>query len=282
MISTPNNPSEPNGITFEFQAIENENGLDVAGLLCRLDDATYTPCISPHTFSKLSEGQHTFYVRAMDVEGNVDETPASFTWTVNPEEQGSVIWLPLILKSGPYSDVVRNGSFESRQGWILQATDSPAIYSRSKTFSGEWSMRTGIENPNLNVHGYSGIWQQVILPRNIKSAVLSFWLHPFSTEDGSFNPTPFSLDPRQDNESITETGLESSSDTQWVLILDKHGDILDMLVEQRSNKGMWEQWVIDLTKYQGQTFRLYFGTFNNGDGGVTGMYVDDVSLKVYR
>ena len=34
----------------------------------------------------------------------------------------------------------------------------------------------------------------------------------------------------------------------------------------------------DMTSYAGQTVRLYFGAFNDGDGAATGMYVDEVSL----
>jgi hypothetical protein len=98
ITSTPDDPSGPNGATFTFQAIRSNDprGQDIAGLLCRLDDAMYTPCISPHTYNGLSVSLHTFYVRAVDVEGNVDETPESFTWTVSRNEQESMLWLPLI------------------------------------------------------------------------------------------------------------------------------------------------------------------------------------------
>ena len=35
------------------------------------------------TYANLLDGSHTFLVRAVDVSGNADPTPASFTWTVD-------------------------------------------------------------------------------------------------------------------------------------------------------------------------------------------------------
>ncbi len=48
-----------------------------------LDGAAFATATSPITFNGLSQGSHTFQVRARDVAGNVDQTPASFTWTVD-------------------------------------------------------------------------------------------------------------------------------------------------------------------------------------------------------
>ena len=49
---------------------------------CRLDGASWAPCTSPTSYDGLSEGAHTFEVRATDAAGNTDLTPASRTWNV--------------------------------------------------------------------------------------------------------------------------------------------------------------------------------------------------------
>ena len=62
--------------TFEFTS---EFGATFA---CSLDSAAFADCASPTTYNALGSGVHTFQVRATDAAGNVDPTPASFTWTI--------------------------------------------------------------------------------------------------------------------------------------------------------------------------------------------------------
>jgi acetolactate synthase regulatory subunit len=50
---------------------------------CRLDGASFAPCVSPVQLTGLSEGAHTFEVRATDAAGNTDASPASVSFTVD-------------------------------------------------------------------------------------------------------------------------------------------------------------------------------------------------------
>ena len=50
---------------------------------CRLDGGVWAPCSSPWSYAGLTEGIHTFDVRATDAAGNTDPTPATRTWTVD-------------------------------------------------------------------------------------------------------------------------------------------------------------------------------------------------------
>ena len=54
-----------------------------ASFACALDAGAYTACSSPAGYTGLSDGSHTFSVRATDTAGNTDPSPASFTWTVD-------------------------------------------------------------------------------------------------------------------------------------------------------------------------------------------------------
>ncbi len=48
-----------------------------------MDAAAFAVCTSPHTTPPLSDGAHSFEVRAIDAAGNVDPTPARRSFTVD-------------------------------------------------------------------------------------------------------------------------------------------------------------------------------------------------------
>jgi alpha-tubulin suppressor-like RCC1 family protein len=58
---------------------------------CSLDGAVFAACDSPQTYLSLPEGSHTFAVKALDGAGNVDATPASFTWIIDMTPGDTVI-----------------------------------------------------------------------------------------------------------------------------------------------------------------------------------------------
>jgi hypothetical protein len=64
--------------TFEFTATETP-----ATFACRVDDAPFAPCTSPHTTAELADGAHAFEVAGRDAAGNLDPTPASRSFTVD-------------------------------------------------------------------------------------------------------------------------------------------------------------------------------------------------------
>ena len=57
--------------TFAFTA-----SVPAATFQCSLDDGDFAACASPYTAPALSDGPHTFAVRAVDAAGNPDPTPA--------------------------------------------------------------------------------------------------------------------------------------------------------------------------------------------------------------
>jgi bacillopeptidase F (M6 metalloprotease family) len=66
----------------------------------------------------------------------------------------------------------------------------------------------------------------------------------------------------------------------YVDLLDPNDQWIARLLWQRRNDQVWMYHQFDLMAYAGRTVKLYFGAYNDGAGGVTGMYVDDVSLEV--
>ena len=67
--------------TFTFGS--NEGG---ASFQCRFDAAPFAACTSPHTpAGPLGDGPHTFDVRARDVAGNLDASPATRAFTLDTQ-----------------------------------------------------------------------------------------------------------------------------------------------------------------------------------------------------
>jgi hypothetical protein len=75
--SGPEGNTESTDATLAFSA--NEGG---STFECSLDGTGFAGCVSPVQLTGLAVGAHTFTVRATDAAGNVDETPASYSWTV--------------------------------------------------------------------------------------------------------------------------------------------------------------------------------------------------------
>jgi len=86
MAVTTGGATTSGSITFAFSGIDD--GSPDVDFECSLDAGTFALCTSPATYGGLSLGIHSFNVRAVDEVGNVDATPAQFTWTVITPAQG--------------------------------------------------------------------------------------------------------------------------------------------------------------------------------------------------
>ncbi|HBI34355.1 MAG TPA: hypothetical protein DEA43_01615 [Candidatus Moranbacteria bacterium] len=93
--------------TFQFDATET------ATFQCKIDGETFASCESPKEYTSLAEGEHTFYVKAIDSATNEDLTPASFTWNID-------ITAPTTTPS------IEGGTFDLAQSLTLSCADNLA------------------------------------------------------------------------------------------------------------------------------------------------------------
>lgn len=77
ITAQPVNPSNIASPGFTFTANET------ATFECKMDSANFSPCTSPISYTGLASGFHTFSVRATDSVGNVDASPATFSWEID-------------------------------------------------------------------------------------------------------------------------------------------------------------------------------------------------------
>jgi arylsulfatase A-like enzyme len=85
---------------------------------CKLDIDPYTVCSTEKTYTRLGQGMHTVSVRATDIAGNTDPSPATLTWQVGTLQSFATTpdptW-PQIIDGVTVKAVVSDGS----GGWYV-------------------------------------------------------------------------------------------------------------------------------------------------------------------
>jgi hypothetical protein len=173
------------------------------------------------------------------------------------------------------SNLIVNSGFENDKGWERPITNYTAVYSTQNPRNGDRSMRTGIVSPSANIYSYSSARQEVEIDEDAVTATLSMWVYPISGE------TSLTLAAPELTVGEPVDTQFSSADFQYILILDEDNNLIESLYIGLSNSQTWTHKSFDLSDYIGwYPFKLHFGTYNNGYGGVSAMYVDDVTLEV--
>ena len=75
--------SGPDAITASTTAEFTFSADEPASFECALDGGAFEPCSSPAENRDLADGEHELRVRAIDVAGNVDATPAVHRWAID-------------------------------------------------------------------------------------------------------------------------------------------------------------------------------------------------------
>ncbi len=195
--------------------------------------------------------------------------------TASPSPTGSATPRPTATATRPPGqcvNVLANGGFETNAAWQINNTVYPASYVTFPVFSGGRALRAGIVHPPDNVRSYSSAQQTLFIPAGPPSVKLSFQL--FATTTG----TRAALTPPPVVPTTPLDRAQLADDVQMVLLFDSSGR-QHVLLFQRQWYSTWRRHEIDLTPFRGQAVTLYFGVFNNGTGGVTGMYVDEAAVS---
>jgi len=119
--SGPSGPVTSTSATFTFSS--NESG---ASFRCSLDGAAYASCTSPRLYSGLAQGPHTFGVKAVDLAGNEDLTPATRGWSIDSSAPAApVITSPLDNSTSSTGSIAASGTAEP--GTSVQILDGATL-----------------------------------------------------------------------------------------------------------------------------------------------------------
>lgn len=173
-------------------------------------------------------------------------------------------------------EALRNPSFESDEAWAWGNTPHKGGYTTAVAFSGIRAARLGIEPGYANVESFSSVWQVLSLPGNATSVTLRFWWWRRTEEP----PLASALFGPQSEFEQQIANLPFRDAQQVILLHPLTYETLKTLWNGRANDHAWTQMTFDLTPWRGRQVVLYFNALNDGLGGRTWLYLDDVTIQV--
>ncbi len=108
--------------TLFFAATESGSSFE-----CKLDGAAWSSCSSPATYAGLGLGPHQFSVRAKDLAGNVEETPATRQWTIEDTSEPE----PPVDSAPPQTSIARGPAQTTTStiaNFALSSTESESTF----------------------------------------------------------------------------------------------------------------------------------------------------------
>jgi hypothetical protein len=171
---------------------------------------------------------------------------------------GFYLYLPMITNTPPppvCQELIPNHHFSSNTGWLTLLSNYAARYTSEQSVSAPRSLRVGMA-PGDNYNGYSSARVPFVVPVDATSVTLTMQYLP-------------------------KSGTNPGSDGQYIGILDSGGEYIRSIIPygQITNATTWAELTFDLAEYKGQTIYLYVGAKNDGAGGATSLYVDEVSIQ---
>ena len=139
--SGPNGPTGNPDATFTFSSNDPS-----ATFECQIDSGGYSACTSPLTYLGLTDGPHSFQVRAVDPVGNTDATPANRDFDVNTTLPGQ----PTL--SGPAVDP----DDDDTPTWTFSGEPTATFeckLEKNGSIESDWAPCTSPQTPTLSGDG---------------------------------------------------------------------------------------------------------------------------------
>ena len=221
--------------SFSFSSSEANSTFE-----CKLDSGTYGSCTSPKSYSGLAHGSHTFTVRATDPAGNVDATPATYTWTVDTTPPDtSIPTKPPVLANSATADfglasTEAGSTFECKlDGGTYAACSSPKQYTGLSEGSHTVSVQAKDPAGNVDATPATHTWTVDTIPPETSIGTKPALLVKSTTADFSFSSPEAgaTLECRLDGGAWAEctspkqyTGLTDAHHTFDVRAVDRAGN----------------------------------------------------------
>lgn len=179
-------------------------------------------------------------------------TPTAHYWTPTPTPIVVTVLPPPVtpLPTG-CANLVQNGGFDAGwPPWYPSVNILPVQLVGSPVLSPPYALQLGTQGRQAN--SYSSVRQYLNLPTGARLTL------QFSTWTWS------------------ESG--AGADRQEAILLAANNSVLTVLWRVLANERAWRQITADLTPYGGRQVAIYFNVVNDGAGGRTAMFLDNVQI----
>lgn len=149
-------------------------------------------------------------------------------------------------------------------GWTVGQTAVPAVFvvqpgtATPSIWLGRQEHRGGSSGSS-----YSSVWQDVLLPAYADSLILAWSWRLQTSEEPAVAPG-------------------AGSDRQQALLLDDQGALLEVMHSARAQTLRVTEQRYDLSPYAGETVRIYFNAYNDGNSQPTSLRLDRWALRSCR
>lgn len=179
------------------------------------------------------------------------------------------------------TNLLLNPNFEGLDGWTISAANNPSIYTGEFWYSPVWSMLSGVPvgtvNPYLGEFTTGEFWQATSIPIPLNATVVNLRMRvlPRSSDYWGYHITEqaaMDADFQLNAPDATEAQyghIRDAANTTTLRQLFKWFPI---------DSYYWLYRSYDLRDFRGQTISVLFGAANDGWGGNTALYVDDVYM----
>jgi hypothetical protein len=214
--------------TFAFAASEASSVFE-----CRVDAGSWASCTSPWTTSALSDGAHSVSVRATDVAGNTDASPATRSFTVATAAPADTTAPDTTITSGPSATTSSTGAsfafdaseagstFECKlDAGAYAACTSPKDYSGLGAGPHTFSVRATDAAGNVDATPAAQTWTVQDAPPVDRQPAAAFTYGPASPAIGqpvSFNASSATCDDTPCTYTWEDDGPDGTGGKQWPL-----------------------------------------------------------------
>jgi len=190
ILSAPPSLTNSTSATFTFTSNEPNSTFK-----CALDGGVFATCPSPQTYNGLAEGIHTLEVRAADLLGNTDQTPATYTWTIDiiPPETTITSNPPATTTSTSaifqFTSTEAGSTFAcSLDGSVFTACTSPQTYNGLANGSHTFQVRAIDAAGNFDTSPASYTWTiNLVDATPPDTTITSFPANPTNSANASFS-----------------------------------------------------------------------------------------------